>query len=273
MSVEINNLFVYQNNPFDGQNVYSTNIRITIDSLSVFTVCNHNLEYAASYQWAKSNDLQNFSQALKAIKERDAFLKNNPDNLHLLLEDEAYTLVPQSLFVEAELNSYLTHFVEPDKLKSGTAISCEVNQIVVVSLLNNALADAAKSVFLNAEVKSYTTALLSFSNTVRPKIRDYSLMVSMNSSYFDLVIKKRGQLHFFNRFAFSSKEDFVYFLILTLQNLEIKNTDVEIALLGEINPQSSITEMLNRYFSEVGFVKSDQEFSWDYHRYCVEQNY
>jgi len=273
MSVDINNLFVYQSSPFDEQKTYSTTIRVTSDGLSVFVTCNRNLEYAAAYQWAKSNAMTDFSQALSSIKERDAFLKNNPGKLQLLFEDEGYTLVPQPLFVETESTSYLSHFIEQDKLNNGTVVCSDIDKVMVLSLINNALTDAAKSVFPDAEVKAYTQALLALANTIRPKTQAYSIILSMNSSYFDLVIKKRGQLHFFNRFAFSTKEDFVYFLIMALQNLEIKNTEVEITLLGEINPQSSITEMLNRYFSEVGFVKSDQEFSWDYHRYCVEQNY
>lgn len=273
MSVEINNLFVYQNNPFDEHKTYSTTIRVTSDGLSVFATCDKQLEYAAAYQWAKSKVISDFTQAVSSVKQSDAFLKNLQGEIHLLLEDEGYTLVPQSLFVETELKSYLTYFIESDKMERGTAVCSEIDMVEVVSLINNALLEAAKSVFPNAEAKSYTQALLAFANEVCPKSKDYSLVISMNSGYFDLVIKKRGQLHFFNRFAFSTKEDFVYFLIMALQNLEIKNTDVEILLLGEINPQSSITEMLNRYFSEVGFVASNQEFTWAYHRYCVEQNY
>jgi hypothetical protein len=217
--------------------------------------------------------MADFSQAVNSVKQCDAFLKNIHGDIHLLLEDEGYTLVPQSLFVETELKGYLANFIEPDKMNCGTAVCSEIDKVEVVSLINNALMEAAKSVFPNAEVKSYTQALLAYANGVRPKSKDYSLVISMSSGYFDVVIKKRGQLHFFNRFAFSTKEDFVYFLIMALQNLEIKNTDMEISLLGEINPQSSITEMLNRYFSEVGFVQSDREYTWTYHRYCVEQNY
>ena len=273
MSVDISNQLVYQSNPFDEHKIYSTTIRIASDGLSVFVTCNSNLEYAAAYRWAKSNVMADFSQALSSIKERDAFLKNNSGKLQLLFEDEGYTLVPQSLFVQTELTSYLSHFIEQDKMDSGTVVFSEINNVIVISLLNKAVVDAAKSVFSNVEVKSYTQALLSFSNTIHSKTRDYSLIVSVNSTYFDLVIRKRGQLHFFNRFTFSTKEDFAYFLIMALQNLEIKNEDVEINLLGEINPQSPIDEMLNRYFSEVGFIKSDQKLSWDYHRYCVEQNY
>lgn len=273
MSVDINHRFVFQNNPFDERKKYSTTIRISPDGLSVFVTLDLCIEYAASYQWAKSNDLTHFSLALKTVKEQDAFLKNNLQNIRLLCDDQGYTLVPQSLFVESELKNYLTPLVDPEKLLNGIVISSEINQIVVVSLLNQELTEISKSIFPNSELYSFTHALLSFSQIKDLNEPNYLGMVSMNSNYFDLVIKKRGQLHFFNRFEFSTKEDFVYFLMATLQNLEIKNSDIELALLGEIYPQSPITEILNRYFPKVGFVKTNQELAWDYHRYCVEQNY
>jgi hypothetical protein len=144
-----------------------------------------------------------------------------------------------------------------------------------VSRLPDAIFDRnlVKEVFKDAEITSYSDALLKFSDSIKHVGKSCTVLLSINNFYFDMVVKKRGQLYFFNRFQFTTKEDFIYFIIMTLQKLEIISSDVEIVIIGKIESQSSLNELIRRYFEDVRFAIPEKECSWDYHRYCVEQNY
>lgn len=271
MSVDFNKLFVHQVNAFDIKQNYDTTIRITSDGLSVFVFHQEILDYAASYQWPNGKDAVYFVDVLKSIVAQDSFLNNLKSNIAILLDDKGYALVPKTLFDESLLTEYLACFVDKDSMSEGVPIFAEENQKIVISLMDAQLMDSVKNVFTNASVYSYSLAFLKLKSDSSNLV--YNASIAINNGYFDLKIEKRGQLIFFNRFAFSSKEDFIYFLIMTMQQLEIENDEVSISILGIIESQSPLNEMLSRYFKAVHFVKSIFPSSWDYHRYCVEQNY
>lgn len=271
MSVDINQIFIHRLQPVDGQKTYSATIRFTSDGLSVFVNNAEQAIAAAAFQWANNCSTAHLEQVLLQIKNSAPLNEGRIDKITVLVDDEAYTLVPKSLFVESAAKDYLIYHATEELISNGEIIQSSIGEVVGLFLIPKAIREVISSVFKDAVIDSYNMGLLKYSDRLTAKSTTYFGCVSISGDSFDLLVKKRGQLHFFNRFSFSSKEDFIYFLLMTLQQLEIKPTDIELEVIGKIEKNSSLFDLMLRYFPTVDVARDNADYPWDYHRYCVEQ--
>jgi hypothetical protein len=274
MSIEINQVFEYQFPNLNEIENKRTTIRISSDGLSVFVKDQLNeVKYASAYRLASNNKITTYEEAITQIKLKDHWLSKNRAEIFVIIDDLGYVFVPTVLFDKENASLYLQSQVNSDKINQEEILVSELNDISGVFLVNKELLNASKFLAENSNVISYTQALLEFCRKINQKRKPFSVLISFFDSYFDIIIIKEEKLFYFNRFQYTTKEDFIYFMVMTLQNLEINSANVEISIIGKIEPQSSLNELLHRYFDDVRFVTPEKNFSWDYHRYCVEQNY
>ncbi len=273
MSIDISKLFAHELLPLNDIKTCKTTIRITSGGLSVFMNNGDQLAYCASFQWAQSNDVSLLEEALTTLLKEEPLCNIDLNLTTILLDDEGYVFVPQSLFDENELNSYLTHQIAPEKLAESKAIFTIVNEIVCISIINKQLFNITESLFPYATIEAYNSAFLKTTAPTKANTSDFLGLISFQGDSFDLQVKKRGQLIFFNRFKFATKEDFIYFLMMTVQQLEIKPSTIELFVIGKIDSKSALYSLMNTYFPSVELIKSEAEVAWDFHRYFVEQKY
>ena len=70
---------------------------------------------------------------------------------------------------------------------------------------------------------------------------DNNLFVNVNTSYFELIILESNSLTFYNRFEYSNKEDFIYFILFTIEQLDLN--------VQKINSTFNNLELHNILFS------------------------
>lgn len=274
MNVDIKQVFLFQSQEFEIEEKTSTTIRFSSDGLSIFVKDGLlNPIYVAVYRWPSNNGVEFAKFAFETIKVNDSVLSKIHSNINILLDDYGFSFVP-TIFFDANLPSlFLSQEVESALIEKEKVTYQIMNETTGISLINRDFFESYNSEKSNISVLSYMNALYNYSFQVKPLDKICQVFLSFTGSYFNILVKKFDKLLFVNRFEYSTKEDFIYFLIVALQNLEIANDDASIVLIGEIDPKSSLNEILCKYFSDVSFAKSSQEVSWDYHRYCVEQNY
>ncbi len=271
MGIEVSEIFVYEYSTLTNTDTTKTTIRVSSDGLSFFTSNGENLAHCGSFQWAQSNNISNFEEAFSqiALKLKD---KISTQNSYVLIDELGYVLVPLSIFDENEITSYLTYQLDQELIANSQILHKVIDNIVCISLVNQQLFDIVKSNFPNATVEGYNSGLLKTTNTLKSNRADYLGLISFQQGdSFDLSVKKRGQLIFFNRFKYATKEDFIYFLVMALTQLEIKSSDIELQLIGKIDQKSLLFNLLNLYFPMICFMQPDVDVRWDYHRYFVEQ--
>jgi hypothetical protein len=93
---------------------------------------------------------------------------------------------------------------------------------------------------------------------------DKSVTVNLNSNDFDLVVTAGNKLVFYNCFKYATSEDFLYFLLFSLEQLQLNTESVELKLAGEIDKQSIYYKSLNKYFQKISFVDPLQSFKYSY---------
>ena len=80
--------------------------------------------------------------------------------------------------------------------------------------------------------------------------------VNISHSIFDIVVIEDAKLLFYNIFEYQTKEDFIYYVLFTLEQLELNPEETIISLLGDIDKESSLFKVLFTYVRNIRFLNS-----------------
>lgn len=84
---------------------------------------------------------------------------------------------------------------------------------------------------------------------------DVRVYLNINDQRFEMIVLEGCKLLFDNHFRFKTKEDFLYFLLFTLEQLHLDAGSVPVYFLGMIEEDSAIVELTKRYVRDVRFKK------------------
>lgn len=94
---------------------------------------------------------------------------------------------------------------------------------------------------------------------------------SIEVLYFD----EAATLKIYNRYEYRSYQDYIYFVLLVADEMQIDRESTRAVLMGEVSEHSQLYEVTTRYFRQTSFVKKPQGkyFSTAFDQYPVHFNY
>jgi hypothetical protein len=85
----------------------------------------------------------------------------------------------------------------------------------------------------------------------------------VQQEYLQIINIQNGKLFFFNTFRYNTKEDFIYYLLFVMQQLHLSPDVQELLILGEIEKNSSLTEMIFKYIKKPLFGEKSNMYKFD----------
>ena len=173
-----------------------------------------------------------------------------------------FSLVPQPLFDPDQLANYLkfnAKILATDHLDYDLIQGLDTaNVYVPFANVNNYLYD----LFGEFEFKHSGTVLLE-TLVKLPSSRQGSLCyLHLAESQMDLALFSNKKLVFYNSFQIHSPEDALYFLLFTLEQLEMDSDTLKLRLLGEVQEGDPVYELCSEYLENVSlFVPPDSELT------------
>ncbi len=169
-----------------------------------------------------------------------------------------FSLVPQPLFDEDQLPNYLKYnakILASDHLDFDVITGLEaVNVYVPFANVNNFLYD----LFGEFEFKHSGTVLLETLIKLPSSRQGTISYLHLAESQMDLVVFSNKKLLFYNSFAISSVEDVLYFLLFSLEQLDLDPESLKLRLLGEVSEEDRVYEFCAEYFENVAlFLPTD----------------
>jgi hypothetical protein len=79
--------------------------------------------------------------------------------------------------------------------------------------------------------------------------------VNITENDFEIVVLKNKKLSLFNTFNFNTKEDFIYYILFTAEQLNLNPEKVTLVLLGDIDETSELYKILFKYIRNIQFYK------------------
>jgi hypothetical protein len=112
--------------------------------------------------------------------------------------------------------------------------------------------------FGSFEYKHNTTVALDQILQIQKNTNDQSMYINVNATYFDLVVTQQNELQLYNRFEYQTKEDFIYYILFTAEQLGLNPEHFECTLMGSIKEDDSLFSMAYKYIRNVSLLSADK---------------
>ena len=247
-------------------NTISLSIQVSLNGLSfcALETQSRSILYFKDRRFGKKlNPIQTLQQIEKIYGE-EAFLDQPFKEVRLLFSNELYSLVPEKLFLEENASDYLkfnARILETDFVAYDTLPEQElVNVYIPFTNINNYFFEKYGEFDYQHCVSVLVEAFLKLNQDQKSGTRVY---LNRNASGYDLVIIRKGKLLFSNSFMCDTKEDFIYYLLFTAEQLELDPESFDLILLGNITQNSDYYNIAYTYIKNISFLETSFGYVFD----------
>ena len=220
-------------------------------------------------------DNQQFTD-LKLVSEPDISLKeaiaeieieNNCDiknfkKIIVVFNNNRNTFVPAAVFQNENKDKYLDIL----GLTNENSVSCtdfiknaDANNVFAISKEEHEILENLSENIEYHHAASVLVASLVDDNIER--VNDTRIYLNIKSQKFEMTVIKGCNLLFDNTFCFKTKEDFLYFLLFSIDQLHLDAGATPVYFLGMIEEKSKLVELTSRYVRDIRFVRRDNEIN------------
>jgi len=218
-----------------------------------------------SFRFDKLHDVRHLPSAISEVFLHIGWFSYPFKSVVLMYQNTFSTLIPHPLFSEEQSSLYL-EFNQPEEENSRIVNDkLKNNQAVNIYYLPNPVVEKIKSIWPNIKILHFSTALIeSLSINFKNIADDKTLFVNLREDCFDVVYFKENKLHFYNSFKFLTKEDFIYFLLITIDQLNLNPENINLIISGKIDKQDENYNMINQYIKNYTLIPRNKNYGYSY---------
>jgi hypothetical protein len=232
-------------------------IQISLSGLS-FCILNrqsNSIEYLKNVSFDKKATPFDVLERLITTLDTNTIFEHKFQSVLLIYQNELSICVPKSLFNEDNSADYLkfnakilnTDFIAYDDILANNSI----NVFVPYVNINNYIFDR----FGVFEYKHASTVLIQALIQKESNSKNVILYVNVSHNQFEIIAVDNGELVFYNSFEYQTKEDFIYFILFAIEQLQLNPETVLIKLMGDISKNDEYFEILYKYIRFVEFIE------------------
>ncbi|MXN89901.1 DUF3822 family protein [Flavobacterium sp. Sd200] len=184
-------------------------------------------------------------------------LKNDYDEVMVLHDNSFNAFVPNVLFDENYPGSYLqynTRVFEADFFAWDILpVYAMTNVYVPLINVNNFLLERLGSF----EYKNTNSILVEKLLDASVNIDEKLVYAHIQASHFEIVVTHNQKLLLFNSFEYSTPEDFLYYLLFTMEQLNLNPETAKILLLGAITETDPRFKIAYNYIRNISIYEPE----------------
>ena len=258
IQMETGQKIILKNNNITGS-IYELSIQVNLNGLSFFVLntMDSKIEFLESVNFDKKLTPQALLDQLTHCFNSLEALQRPFKSVTVIHDNELATLVPKSLFEETNLVDYLkfnTKILKTDFI-TYDALSIEDIMVVYVPLvnINNFIFDR----FGSFEYKHSSTVLLNRVLTLEKNSKSLKMYLNIETLHFEIIVVESNKLKFYNRFEYTTKEDFIYYLLFTAEQLQLNPEEFPVVLIGLVNKNDDLFNITYKYVRHVSLLAKD----------------
>lgn len=221
--------------------------------------------------WFKKRDLGKENSPVKILEEierlyaEEEMLQHEFNEVGILFSNDLFTIVPAAYFIEEEASTYLkfnTKILQTDVVAHDLLSNDLVNVYIPYTNINNYFFDKYGEFEYQHNISVLIDAILA----KKQDSKEAQIYLNDYNNYYELVIVQNNKLVLANTFHYETKEDFIYYLLFTLEQLDLNPTEVYLWLMGTIVKQSDIYDIAYTYIRNIDFLIPAFSFTADIDR-------
>lgn len=240
----------------------SLSIQLSLDGFS-FCVLDFETQDILSYnQYNFYNTIKSPEELLEKVKfifSINIELQKDFKKVEVIHQNNLATLVPDTYFDENCLKDYLNF-----------SIKTLANDYITFDSLKNIATKNVYIPFVNVnnylfqnfgefEYKHHSTILIEKLLSYSTEQTQKQFFVNVSSSSLDIIVTDATKLILYNSFSYSTKEDFIYYILFVAEQLRLDPNIFQLIFLGEIEENSEIYKITYNYVRNISFIKSSSK--------------
>lgn len=190
---------------------------------------------------------------LDNLRELTLVLQQKFRKVKISVETPAFTFIPQELYSKDLLEEYghFIKFADGTELKISTIYSAGIKNITAIDTL---LIKELNSRFNQPLIFSSIHPFIESTLQIVKKDSSTQLFLNFCEAAFEAAYYEKGKFIFYNKFEFATADEFNYFLLNIIQqlNVDLKNTAVQLS--GKIEHEDELVDRMEKYFDEINFA-------------------
>ena len=237
-------------------------------SLDGFSFCVTDTEtkekiYFTEYQFEETlNSPEELLEKIEYIFKNNTNLQREYTSVLVIHKNNLATLVPSKYFDQNSLASYLnfniktlnTDFIAFDEISSIDAKNVYIPYINI----NNYLFQN----FGEFEYRHHHTILIEKLLMLEGS-NEKTMFINVYKNSFDIVVIENKKIVFSNSFLYQTKEDFIYYVLFTAEQIQLNTAIFKLYFIGEIEVESEIYKIAYRYIKNIFFLESQNSIFKD----------
>jgi hypothetical protein len=173
-----------------------------------------------------------------------------------------YTLIPGPLY---ELQTQETYLANLYGSQPGNRTLTDYIDPIDAHLVFSVPDEIFRTVDGTLERKrifSYSTVLLRSILINYGRVHQPRVYLNVRTGYLDMIVIQNRQLQFFNSFVQHCSDDITYFLIFTMEQLNLNPEQIPVVMLGDTGEDGTLQERLFSYVRHIEFAKRSSFFKF-----------
>ena len=230
-------------------------IQFSLDGFS-FCISNQDNEvyFLKNFAFPVTTSVDNCLQEIITIFKTEEKLQTDFNSIFVVHQNYLSTIVPDKLFNEKELATYLKFSVKTlatDAFDFDSITDIDAKNVYIpYANINNFLFQD----FGAFEFKHHATVLI---EKLLDKNKGSQFYLHVSKHHIDIILLKEKDLHFYNSFKYSSIEDIIYYVLFTAEQLKMDPEEFMLVLLGDITHESELYDILYKYIRNISFLENN----------------
>ncbi|MCM4168893.1 DUF3822 domain-containing protein [Arenibacter sp. H213] len=238
---------------------HKLSIQVSLNGLSFCVLDTLSNTVIASEKIKFENELTPYAvqKEIKQLFDKNEIQKIQFSEVVVIHRNNLFCLVPKALFNKDELANYLkfnAKILANDHLEYDEIDNLEmVNVYVPFVNINNYIYDLFGDFdFMHNGTVQIKSLINSHGNTNEP-----ICYVHLIEGHMDITIIQNKKLLLYNNFRFTANEDFIYYLLFTLEQLKLDTATTKLKLFGAIEEDDALYQLCHTYIQNISiFVPS-----------------
>ncbi|MFS4493947.1 DUF3822 family protein [Maribacter sp. 2308TA10-17] len=231
-------------------------IQVSLNGLSfcILDTVGHTVISSDRIVFEKERTPYGLQKGLVALFKKHKIEQQRFSEIIVVHRNKLFSLVPKSLFDENEMPNYLkfnTKILANDHLAYDEVENHDMITVYVPFVnVNNYIYE----LFGEFTYKHSGTVMVESLLTGQNIPKDPTCYVHVADRQMEVTVISQKKLLLYNSFDFITKEDFIYYLLFTLEQLELDTETTKLKLFGAIEEEDAIYKICYEYVKDISIM-------------------
>ncbi|MEE9362168.1 MAG: DUF3822 family protein [Cellulophaga sp.] len=247
-------------------NYHKLSIQISLNGLSfcILDTIGNKIEKADSITFTKELTPYEVQKRLKEIFTKHRVTNYSYSEVVVVHRNNLFTLVPKAIFDEKELVNYLkfnTKILANDLISFDEIESYDIVNVYVPFVnINNYIYE----LFGEFTYMHNGTVMIQSLLSTQSNGKETVCYAHISGQQLDITVISEKKLLFYNSFNYNTKEDFIYYLLFTFEQLKLDSDTTKLRLFGTINENDEIYNLCYSYVNNISiYIPASNTFIFD----------